>query len=102
MTSQTPMDHLREVTDLKETIKLLQAKLDKAVEVVQNDIALGLLDEYEDDGAYVFENIRCTPYQTTRWEYSEEFKDYVKQLQERAQYSGEATPKATSALRFKW
>ncbi len=102
MSQQSPATRMKTIAHLKQVIKNLQAELDAELAGMQTDIELGLLDEYEVDGAYVFDNVRCTPYQTTRWEYSEDFKSYVKDLQERAQYTGEATPKSTRALRFKW
>ncbi len=102
MSEQSPGTRLKTIAHLKQVIKNLQAELDAEIAEMQADIELGLLDDYEVDGGYVFDNVRCTPVQTTRWEYSEEFKDYVKQIQARAQYSGEATPKTSIALRFKW
>ncbi len=94
-------EHLQTVTMIKAQIKELGELLTDALKAVETDIDLGLLDEYEDEGSYVFENIRCTVYQTERYEYTTELKEYIKEMQERQRYSGEAVKKITTAMRFK-
>ena len=98
--SLNPTERLLKIADLKGAIKQLQEMLDHEVELLQSDIDLGMLDEFEEEGSIVYEGIRCTPYQTKRWEYSKATKQAIKALQERAQYEGDAVQKTTTSLRF--
>ena len=95
-----PTERLLKIADLKGAIRELQEMLDHEVELFQTEVELGLLEEFEEEGSIVYQGIRCTPYQTKRWEYSKATKQAIKALQERAQYEGDAVQKTTTSLRF--
>ncbi len=88
------------IADLKGAIKGLQHQLDEEIESLNAEIELGLLEEFEEDGSFLVEGIRCTPYTTKRWEYSTATKQAIKSLQEISQYNGEAIQKTTTSLRI--
>ncbi len=72
---------------------------DELIEL-QKEIDLGMLEEFEDEGSFVFENIRCTPVSTSRWQYNTATKKQISAIQEMAQYQGDATKKTTTSLRI--
>jgi hypothetical protein len=88
------------IADLKREIKELEAEVKREVELLEKEILLGLLDEYADGDFYVYEGIKCTTVETKRWKYGNEIKDAIKEIQERAQLDGSATPERTTSLRF--
>ena len=94
------MDRILKIADLKGAIKKLQMTLDEEIDILNGEIELGLLAEFEEDGSIVYGGVRCTPYTTRRWEYSTATKEAVKTLQEMAQYQGDAIQKTTTSLRI--
>ena len=99
-TSLTPADRILKIADLKGTIRQLEDALTTEVDKLQGEIELGLLEELEEEGSYLYGGVRCTPYETKRWSYPDEVKDAIKELQERAIYQGRATQKVTKSLRI--
>ena len=99
-TSLTPADRILKIADLKGTIRQLEDNLKNEIEALQAEIELGLLEEFEEDGPFHYGGIRCTPYETKRWEYNKETKAAIKSLQEMAQYQGDAAQKTTKSLRI--
>nr|BAR36534.1 hypothetical protein [uncultured Mediterranean phage uvMED] len=88
------------IADLKREIKELEAEMKKEVEFLEKEILLGLLDEYADGDSFIYDGIKCTPVVTFRWQYDEETKARIKQLQEFSQLSASAFRKSTTSLRF--
>lgn len=99
-THLTPSDRILKIADLKATITQLQDSLKNEVETLQAEIELGLLDELEDGGSFHYGGVRCTPYETKRYSYSDEVKDAIKKIQERAVYQGNASQSITKSLRI--
>ncbi len=95
-----PTERLAKIADLKGAIKQLDAMLSDELIELQKEIDLGMLEEFEDEGSFVFENIRCTPVSTSRWQYNTATKKQISAIQEMAQYQGDATKKTTTSLRI--
>ncbi len=95
-----PTERLAKIADLKGAIKLLDGMLSEELVELQKEIELGMLEEFEDEGSFVFENIRCTPVSTSRWQYDTATKKQISAIQEMAQYQGDATKKTTTSLRI--
>ena len=100
MTSLTPADRILKIADLKGTIRQLEDSLKNEIETLQGEIELGLLEELEEEGSYLYGGVRCTPYETKRWNYPSETKDAIKAIQEQAQYLGDASQSITKSLRI--
>lgn len=96
----SPADRILKIADLKGTIRQLEDSLKHEVETLQAEIELGLLDELEDGGSFYYGGVRCTPYETKRYSYSDETKEAIKDLQQRAIYKGEASQSITKSLRI--
>ena len=95
-----PTERLAKIADLKGTIKLLDQMLSDELIELQKEIELGMLEEFENEGSFVYENIRVTPVVTRRWQYNTATKKQINAIQEMAQYQGDATQKSTTSLRF--
>ena len=95
-----PTERLLKIADLKGCIKHLQDTLAIELEELEKQISLGLLDDYSEEDSFVYEGIKCTPVVTRRWEYDKGTKKAIKQLQEVAQYQGDAVQKTTTSYRF--
>ncbi len=95
-----PTERLAKIADLKGAIKQLDAMLSDELIELQKEIDLGMLEEFEDEGSFIFENIRCTPVSTSRWQYNTATKKQISAIQEMAQYQGDATKKTTTSLRI--
>ena len=95
-----PTERLAKIADLKGTIKLLDQMLSDELVELQKEIELGMLEEFENEGSFVYENIRVTPVVTRRWQYDTATKKQISAIQEMAQYQGDATQKSTTSLRF--
>lgn len=98
--SLSPADRILKIADLKGTIRQLEDALKNEVDKLQGEIELGLLEELEEEGSYLYGGVRCTPYETKRWSYPDDVKDAIKELQERAIYQGSATQKVTKSVRI--
>lgn len=99
-TAMQAAERLLLIQELKGKIKGLQARVDVQVELLSEDIDLGLLSEYEDGDSIIYEGVRCTSVATSRWTYDDETKQAIKALQKAAQDSGSATEKTTVSYRF--
>ncbi len=95
-----PTERLLKIADLKGCINYLQDTLAIELEELEKEISLGLLDDYSDEGSFVYEGVKCTPVVTLRWKYDKETKTRIKQLQEFAQLSASAVRKTTTSYRF--
>ena len=95
-----PTERLAKIADLKGAIKQLDAMLSDELVELQKEIELGMLEDFEDEGSFVYENIKVTPVVTRRWQYNTATKKQISAIQEMAQYQGDATQKSTTSLRF--
>ena len=95
-----PTDRILKIADLKGAIKKLQMTLDEEINILNGEIELGLLEEFEEEGSIVYGGVRCTPYTTRWWEYPTATKEAIKSLQELSQYNGDAIQKTTTSLRI--
>ena len=95
-----PTERLLKIAVLIGCIHYLQDSLAIELEELEKEISLGLLDDYSDEGSFVYEGVKCTPGVTLRWKYDKETKTRIKQLQEFAQLSASAVRKTTTSCRF--
>ena len=97
MTHPEVEDLIKQISDTKQAIKLMEHQLKAYMATLDEYRANGLLDSYEcEDGTFYISDCRLLPVTRSSWKYSKA----VKELQEREQLSGIATKQETTYLRF--